>query len=106
MGGGGVGLGSRTSSLGRGPKEPLTERLEARRDEIASAVLARVYAVSDPTEDGSPVYVAGLREAVDEAIRFGLTASTSRPDSIVPIPPALLAQARLAARNNVSLETV
>lgn len=84
----------------------LAERLQARREEIEQAVLTRVYAISDPTELGDPEYVAGLRGAVRTALEYALAVlegEEPRPESI---PPALIAQARLAARGGASLDTV
>jgi hypothetical protein len=84
----------------------LSERLIARRPEIEQAVLTRTYAVSDLTEAMDPEYADGLRAAVSAAVAYGLTAvelGTERPP---PVPVILLAQARLAARNGIGLDTV
>jgi hypothetical protein len=85
----------------------LLERLEARRPEVEQAVLARVYGISDPGEISDPAYFSGLQAAVVVAIEFGFAAIGS------PVghrrqraPVALLAQARLAARNGVRLDVV
>jgi hypothetical protein len=86
-------------------RSDLTTRLEARRSEIEQAVLARVYAVSDPTDDGDSDYVIGLRGAVAAAVSYGLTA-VGEGEPTAAIPPILGAQARHAARTGVSLDTV
>jgi hypothetical protein len=87
-------------------REDLHARLCARRPEIEEAVLTRVFAVSDPSGPLGQEYAEGLRAAVCAAIDHGLTAiqlGDRRPPSP---PPALLAQARTAARSDVSLDTV
>lgn len=84
----------------------LSERLRARRSEIEQATLTRIYAVSAPTEVTDPAYAEGLRTAVCTALDYalaGIEAGSSRPS---PIPVELFAQARLAARNGVNLDTV
>jgi PucR C-terminal helix-turn-helix domain len=83
----------------------LAERLQARQAEIEQTVLARVYSVADPSE-GDPEYVAGLRAAVEAAVGYGLLGIERGEDGAAPPPAALLLQARHAARNGVSLETV
>jgi hypothetical protein len=100
---------TRTAHSRRSPsclRTELTARLEARRNEIEQAILTRVYSVSDPTLAGDPEYVAGLRAAVAAAIDYGIAdigQGTIRP---APIPDALLAQARQAARHGVGMDTV
>jgi PucR C-terminal helix-turn-helix domain/GGDEF-like domain len=83
----------------------LSRRLEARRSEIEAAVMNRVYAVAEPS-DLDPEYAEGLKAAVSAAVDYGL-ASLKLGEEHSPSPPlALLAQARLAARAGVSLDTV
>lgn len=90
-----------------GPAAGLTDLLRAKRTELEDAAMARVYAISDPTNTGDPAYVAGLREAVEAAIDYGIAnLETSQPESPPPVPEVLLAQARRAARTGVSLDTV
>jgi len=83
----------------------LSRRLEERREEIEAAVMTRVYAVADPT-DLDPTYAEGLKAAVTAAVDYGLAAIELGEDRTPPPPPILLAQARLAARAGVSLDTV
>jgi DNA-binding CsgD family transcriptional regulator len=66
--------------------------------------MARVRAIADPAAAADPGYVEGLRIALGAAVDYGLASieSTAAP----PIPVTLLAQARTAARNAVSLDTV
>lgn len=84
----------------------LVARLRARRSEIEQAALTRVQAFSDPNEAVDPEYTAGLKEAVRSAIGFGIEALGRGEGRPTPIPTLLLSQARLAARNRVSLDTV
>ena len=65
----------------------------------------RVYAVSD-TSDLDPTYAEGLKAAVAAAVDYGFAAIELGEDRSEPPPPVLLAQARLAARAGVSLDTV
>ena len=83
----------------------LSARLQSRHPEIERATLTRIYAISDPGEALDPEYVVGLRAAVRAALDYGLAAVESNPTGPRP-PPVLLTQARLAARNDVSLDTV
>lgn len=83
----------------------LVERLRARREEIAQSLITRVWAVSDPREVGEPDYVRGLREAVAVALDYGLAAIAERARA-EPVPGVLVEQARAAARNGVSLDTI
>jgi hypothetical protein len=88
---------------------PLAARLRERRAEIEAATLARVYAISDPTEVEDPAYVAGLRAAVSAGLDYGLAAieaPRARGPLPGPVPAELLAQARYAAGLGVSLDTV
>jgi hypothetical protein len=84
----------------------LSARLEARRTEIETAVLARVRSVADPGEARDPAYSAGLRTAVSSAVGYGLASMKKGESDPGPIPPELLSQARAAARAGVSLDTV
>jgi len=73
--------------------------------EIERAVMTRVYGVSDPT-GGDPEYIDGLRAAVSAALDYGFAGIERRAEHPPPIPAVLRAQARLAARNAISLDTV
>jgi PucR C-terminal helix-turn-helix domain/GGDEF-like domain len=84
----------------------LAERLRARRAEIEQSVLSRVYGISDPTEAADSTYAEGLRAAVAAALDYGLAGIESGEKRAPPVPAVLLAQAHLAARNDVSLDTV
>jgi hypothetical protein len=84
----------------------LVARLEARSTEIEEAIFARVWALSDPMEIDDPEYRNGLRRTVAETIRYALMTIEKGQDWEAPIPAAAAAQARLAARSGVRLDTV
>lgn len=85
----------------------LVERLNSRTGEIEQATLTRIYAVAEPSSYADTEYLAGLRQAVRAAIEFGLSSlQHDEGQTPPPIPPVLLVQARLAARQGISLETV
>ena len=85
---------------------PLEGRLRARRAELEQAALARVTEISDPASAPDPAYLAGLRAALSAALDYGLAAILAPAREPEPVPVQLLGQARLAARNGVSLEAV
>jgi hypothetical protein len=95
----------RTESRGTSQAE-LAERLRARRGEIEETLLTRTYAIADPAEAADPEYVQGLRAAVSAALDYGLAAVEHGEERAPSVPVLLLAQARLAARNGVPLDTV
>jgi hypothetical protein len=82
------------------------DRLRARREEIERATLTRVFAVSEPGAESDPEYAHGLRASVAAALEHGLSALGRSEQRAPAIPAVLLAQARLAARNGISLDTV
>jgi hypothetical protein len=84
----------------------LRRRLDARRPELEQAALARIAAIADPAGAPDPAYASGLRAALGAALEYGLAAIAAPQREPGPIPVELLAQARLAARNGVSLDTV
>jgi diguanylate cyclase with GGDEF domain/PucR-like helix-turn-helix protein len=90
----------------------LVERLRGRREEIEQAVLTRAYAVSETSSDPvelerlDPTYLQGLRTTTAAAIDYALTVIEQGEEQASTPPAALLAQARLAARSRVGLDTV
>ncbi|HEX5376421.1 MAG TPA: helix-turn-helix domain-containing protein [Solirubrobacterales bacterium] len=84
----------------------LGERLRVRRREIEEALLTRTYAIADPKEAADPEYEQGLRAAVSASLEYGLAAVEHGEERSPQVPILLLAQARLAARNGVPLDTV
>src|SRR4051812_23940055 len=93
------------------PRIELSSRLRARRPEIDQAVLTRILAVSDLNESVDldsldPEYLEGLRAATSAAVDYGFAVLEYGEERAPPPPPVLLAQARLAARYGVGLDTV
>ena len=84
----------------------LAERLRARLSELQGAVATRVYSISDPRTVADPSYLQGLNGALAAAIEYRLAVLEAGERQAPPIPAALLAQARLDARDGVSLDTV
>lgn len=81
-------------------------RLRARRSEVEEVIAARVQAVEDPTAAGDPEYARGLQGAVGAALGHAIAVLESGGNDPEPIPVELIAQARMAARNRVALDTV
>jgi sugar diacid utilization regulator len=67
-------------------------------------MLTRVYAIDDPTAVRDPEYAVGLENVVSETIAFAIEAIER--EKAPPLPLSLPSQARLAARNGVSFETI
>lgn len=88
-----------------GPGVLLAARLRDRLAEIERAILTRIEAVADP-RIGDPDYLFGLRASVRVALEYALEALERGEQKVGPPPDELLDQARKAARNGVSLDTV
>lgn len=86
-------------------RHELAVRLTDRREEIAQVLLTRVYGIDEPT-DVDPEYLHGLNAAVFAGLDYALAALERGDGRPPPVPVALLGQARLAARNEVSLDIV
>jgi hypothetical protein len=84
----------------------LAERLRGRLGEIEGAVATRVYSIADPREVADPAYLQGLKEAVGAAVEYRLAVLEAGERHARAVPAVLLAQARLDARDGVSLDTV
>jgi hypothetical protein len=69
-------------------------------------VVARVHAIGAPEGDVDPEYLEGLRLAIEAAIDFTMEASEGGGAGSARIPQPILAQARLAARRRIPLETM
>lgn len=80
--------------------------LRERSSVIEEAIFARVRAMPDPSGEMTDAYVDGLRVAVTESVGLGLTCVERGENWSGPIPQAVSAQARLAVRSGVSLDTV
>jgi hypothetical protein len=84
----------------------LALHLRADKSDIAQVVLARAEAVAPLPELVDPEYTRGLHQAIDTAVEYVFAAMESGWDQPPPVPPDLLVQARVAARNNVALSVV
>lgn len=84
----------------------IVARLRQRREEIEEAILARVHGVAAPDSDVDPEYLYGLQAAVSAALDYAFAAIELGGERAPPIPTSLLAQARLAARHGIGLDTV
>ncbi len=69
-------------------------------------MIARASALSDPGDVDDPAYVEGLRAAISAAIGYGLDGLEQGEERAPPIPTALFAQARQAARSGIGLDIV
>ena len=87
-------------------RSALASRLRERLPEIQAAIATRVYAISDPHEVADPAYLQGLNAALAAAIDYRLAVLEVGERRAPAVPPALLAQARLDARDGVPLDTV
>jgi hypothetical protein len=97
--------GDRVNSLEQ-IRHEVAARLRERAAEIEDAVMARVRALSDPTETEDAEYRAGLQATVAEVITYALLSIERGSEWDGPIPVAAAAQARRAARNGIRLDTV
>jgi hypothetical protein len=84
----------------------LVARLRERLPELEATLATRVSAISDPREVADPAYLPSLRAALTTALDYGLAAIELGERRAPGVPPALLAEARLAARAGVALDTV
>ncbi|HET9676820.1 MAG TPA: helix-turn-helix domain-containing protein [Solirubrobacterales bacterium] len=87
-------------------RSALAERLRERLPEIQAAVATRVYSIADPHAVADPAYLQELKEAVAAAVEYRLTVLEERERHARAVPAVLLAQARLDARDGVSLDAV
>lgn len=84
----------------------LVSSLRSRLPELEATIATRVYAISDPREVADPTYLPSLRGALTTALDYGLAAIELGERRAPSVPPALRAEARLAARAGVTLDTV
>jgi hypothetical protein len=87
-------------------RSELVARLRGRFAEIVDVVFARVRTLSDTPQEEDAEYVAGLRATVSDSLEYVLAHIESGEDWTDPIPAAVVAQARRAARTGVRLDTV
>jgi hypothetical protein len=79
-------------------------RLEPRRQEVERAILSRVWAVSAPAPAEDDEYTAALQAAIAAGIDHGLATIERGADRVGPIPAALCAEPRQAARSGIGLD--
>jgi hypothetical protein len=84
----------------------LASRLRGRLPELEASIATRVYAISDPREVADPTYLHSLNGALTVALDHALAVIELSERRAPGVPPALLAEARLAARAGVALDTV
>jgi len=84
----------------------IAARLILRRNHIVSDVRSRVEAIWGDNRVADPEYLKNIPIAVSATIDFVIAAIERSNDIALPVPPVLLTQARLAARNGVSLDIV
>lgn len=82
----------------------LAERLRARLPEIERTIFVRIEGLSSLR--GDPEYLLGMRNSVQAALEYAVNVLEQGGQDVGPPPAALLEQARKAARNQVSLDTV
>jgi hypothetical protein len=83
----------------------LAGRLRSRLPEIERTTFIRIRALKS-SQGGDPEYALGLRNTVQAALEYALNVLEHGEQGAGPPPAALLEQARKAARNQVSLDTV
>jgi PucR C-terminal helix-turn-helix domain/GGDEF-like domain len=83
----------------------LADRLTNRLPDLERMIFTRVEAVADP-RDGDADYLVGLRASVRVGLEYALRALKGGEEGAGAIPDLLLDQAREAARNGISLDTV
>ena len=93
-----------SSAKAQDAQDALLDRLRARRPQIEDALLTRAVTVSGSMSRDPESYY-GVRSAACAALDHAL-AALERPGEDPPLPPVLLAQARMAARNGVALDVV
>jgi hypothetical protein len=84
----------------------LASRLRGRLPELEATIATRVRAISDPREVADPTYLHSLHGALTAALDYSVAVIELGERHAPGVPPALLAEARLAARAGVALDTV
>ncbi len=84
----------------------LASRLRERQPELEAAIANRAHAIADPGKVADPTYPERLGEALSAALEYVLTVIEAGERRAPGLPPAVLAEARVAARAGVPLETV
>lgn len=86
-------------------RRALLASLQERREDLEQELLTRVLGIADPA-GSDPAYQDGLRASIETALDYALEVIERGERRAAPPPPALLAQARTAARTGVGLDTV
>lgn len=86
-------------------RRALRLRLDDRREEIEQAAVARIQSIAD-SADADPLYREGLRVAVSAALSYAFEVVEHGEERAPAPPPALLVQARMAARYGIDLGIV
>jgi len=73
---------------------------------LEASLATRVYAIADPREVADPTYLHSLNGALTAALEYAVAVVELGERRAPGVPPALLAEARLAARAGVPLDTV
>jgi hypothetical protein len=84
----------------------LAARLRRRKDEIELGVVARLDSVSGEELPADTEYLEGLRNAVTTAVDYGIGSVELGAENLRPVPPLLVAQARIAACSGIELDMV
>ncbi|HXR31017.1 MAG TPA: helix-turn-helix domain-containing protein [Solirubrobacterales bacterium] len=84
----------------------LASRLRGRLPELEASIATRMYAIADPRQVADPTYLHSLHGALTAALEHALDLIEHGERRTPGVPPALLAEARLAARAGVALDTV
>lgn len=84
----------------------LSTRLRERVPELRAAIATRIYSISDPHDIADPAYLPDLNAALAAAVDYRLAVLEVGERRAPSVPPVLLAQARLDARDGVSLDAV
>jgi hypothetical protein len=84
----------------------LKANLEARRPEIEQAALTRIGAIRSPDDSPKAVQGVALRKGIDAALDCTFAVLNAGGVDDPPVPSVLLAQARLAARGGLQLDTL
>jgi hypothetical protein len=87
-------------------RQRIASNLWARQAEIEEEIWTRIDAIPDAAKIVDPEYDEGRLAAVSAAVDYGITVIAHGDAIPPPVPAVLLTQARLAARNGVSFETV
>jgi hypothetical protein len=100
-------LGDRAQSL-QSARIAVAQRLRARRPELTAAIVAQIGgSVSDRRrEEADSDYATGVRLAVGALLDYALVGIELGEQWSGPVPPAVVTQARRAARGNVGLDDV